>query len=172
MYCHRASSSHHPTVLATTTLILNLIHTPKTILPSGWALYLTYPPTTTLTAFPSGMGSFLSSIRTYYVPYTLLLTSRCPRPNLQSWACTKGGFRSKRRPTLVRMAAAWGSGITGSGLSSPSPLLRSTQSRSDRAENFEANTHPYRIPTLLPYYTPTQPLIQLTPVSIDTTIRL
>ena len=95
------------------------------------------------------MGSFLSSIRTYYVPYTLLLTSRCPRPNLQSWACTKGGFRSKRRPTLVRMAAAWGSGITGSGLSSPFPLLRSTQSHSDRAENFEANTHPYRIPPLL-----------------------
>ena len=81
-------------------------------------------------------------------------------------------LRSKLHYHLPRLAAAWGSGITGSGLSSPFPLLRSTQSRSDRAENFEANTHPYRIPTLLPLYTPTQPLIQLTPVSIDTTIRL
>ena len=80
-------------------------------------------------------------------------------------------LRSKLHYHLPRLAAAWGSGITGSGLSSPFPLLRSTQSRSDRAENFEANTHPYRIPTLLPY-TSTQPLIQLTPVSIDTTIRL
>ena len=80
-------------------------------------------------------------------------------------------LRSKLHYHPPRLAAAWGSGITGSGLSSPFPLLRSTQSRSDRAENFEANTHPYRIPTLLPY-TSTQPLIQLTPVSIDTTIRL
>ena len=58
-------------------------------------------------------------------------------------------LRSKLHYHLPRLAAAWGSGITGPGLSSPFPLLRSTQSRSDRAENFEANTHPYRIPPLL-----------------------
>ena len=94
-----------------------------------------------------GLFSFFHTylLRTLHSP----TNGRYPQPNLQSWAGTKGGFRSKRRPTLVRMAAAWGSGITGSGLSSPFPLLRSTQSRSDRAENFEANTHPYRIPPLL-----------------------
>ena len=58
-------------------------------------------------------------------------------------------LRSKLHYHPPRLAAAWGSGITGSGLSSPFPLLRSTQSHSDRAENFEANTHPYRIPPLL-----------------------
>ena len=58
-------------------------------------------------------------------------------------------LRSKLHCHLPRLAAAWGSGITGSGLSSPFPLLRSTQPQSGRAENFEANTHPYRIPPLL-----------------------
>ena len=52
-------------------------------------------------------------------------------------------------PPGSTMAAAWGSGITGSGLSSLFPLLQSTQPQSGRAEIFEANTNPYRIPPLL-----------------------
>ena len=137
------------------------------------------------------------SARAYTIPDRPAMVSHCSPcspPSIPPWVISKVRFntdlinflllppgsttcfahcalRSKLHYHLPRLAAAWGSGITGSGLSSPFPLLRSTQSRSDRAENFEANTHPYRIPTLLPY-TSTQPLIQLTPVSIDTTIRL
>ena len=73
-------------------------------------------------------------------------------------------LRSKLHCHLPRLAAAWGSGITGSGLSSPFPLLRSTQPYSDRAENFEANTHPYRIPPLLPSHTHLPPHLSSTGV--------
>ena len=73
-------------------------------------------------------------------------------------------LRSKLHYHLPRLAAAWGSGITGSGLSSPFPLLRSTQPYSDRAENFEANTHPYRIPPLLPSHTHLPPHLSSTGV--------
>ena len=82
-------------------------------------------------------------------------------------------LRSKLHYHLPRLAAAWGSGITGSGLSSPFPLLRSTQSRSDRAENFEANTYPYRIPPLLSLHIHSPSHSTSTGgVSFDTTIRL
>ena len=73
-------------------------------------------------------------------------------------------LRSKLHYHLPRLAAAWGSEITGSGLSSPFPLLRSTKPYSDRAENFEANTHPYRIPPLLSSHTHLPPHLSSTGV--------
>ena len=159
-----ATSAASASVLATTPLILNLIHTPThhSSFRLGSLPYLLIYHY--LCHFPlrDGLFSFFYTylLRTLHSP----TNGRYPQPNLQSWACAKGGFRSKRRPTLVRMAAAWGSGITGSGLSSPFPLLRPTQPHSGRAENFEANTHPYRIPPLLSSHTHLPPHLSSTGV--------
>ena len=88
----------------------------------------------------------------------------CSRPAVQLVSHTALCEASCTHYHLPRLAAAWGSEITGSGLSSPFPLLRSTKPYSDRAENFEANTHPYRIPPLLSSHTHLPPHLSSTGV--------